>query len=53
MEEKDGNKEAIFRVLSGEIQLDHFQVENQEEVVFDNTMTLSANEPLILSFSGN
>ena len=48
--EVEGQKEAEFSVLSGEIQLEHFQVDAEEEVVFDEPLTLTENEPLILRF---
>jgi uncharacterized protein (DUF608 family) len=51
--EKDGQKEAVFRVLSGEIQLQRFQVEKEDEIVFESPMILKENEHLILSFSEN
>jgi uncharacterized protein (DUF608 family) len=48
--EVEGKKEAEFSVLSGEIQLERFQVDAEEEVVFDEPLTLTENEPLILRF---
>jgi hypothetical protein len=51
--QKEGHKEAEFHVLSGEILLESFKLENQEEVQFDRTRRIVENQPLILSFSEN
>lgn len=51
--ETEGLKEAEFHVMSGEILLESFQLENQQEVQFDRTLKVTENQPLILSFSGN
>jgi len=53
IQEKEGHREAEFHVLSGEIQLERFQIGAEEEVVFERPMRLAENEHVILSFSDN
>ena len=53
IKEEAGKREADFRVLSGAIHLERFQLENEEEIILERPLSLSENGKLILSFSEN